>query len=135
MKAYFRNVKEGDKVFGLVFGEGVVSSVWGDGHYTFEVEFLNSFTVPYTPEGFPGWNTGKLYFQTVFYKEDIDLMEYDFAPTDKVLSVKKIIKLRDKKKLEVKCPSGLWQPIDKCPKNISQDYLEDGKLHLFRKAV
>lgn len=135
MKAYFRNVKEGDKVFGLVFGAGVVSSVWGDGYYTFEVEFLNSFTVPYTPEGFPGWNTGKLGFQTVFYKEDIDLMEYDFAPIYKVLSAKKIIKLRDKKKLEAKCPSGLWANISQCPGSLIEEYLEEGKLHLFRKAV
>lgn len=132
--SYFKKVKEGDKVFGLVYGPGVVDTVFGDGYYTFEVSYNNGQTVPYTSEGFPAWNTGKLDFQTVFYKRDIDLMDYDFAPSEKTLSVKKIIKLRDKKKLEVKCPSGLWQPIGECPSSISEEYLEDGKLHLFRKV-
>lgn len=132
---YFKTVEEGDKVFGLVFGPGKISSVWGDGHYTFEVEYSNGSTVPYTPEGNPAWNTSNLDFQTVFYAEDIDLMDQDFAPTEKVLSVKKIIKLRDKKKLEIKCPSGLWQPYDKCPREFAEQYLEEGKLHLFRKLA
>ena len=130
---YFKLAEEDDSVFGLVYGPGKIRNVFGEGHYTFEVEYNNGFTVPYTPEGNPGWNASKLSFQTVFFKEDIDLMDYDFAPNEKILSVKKIIKLRDKKLLEVKCPSGLWQSINKCPREISEDYLEDGKLHLFRK--
>jgi len=133
-EAYFSKVIEGQEVFGLVFGHGVVETVWGDGHYTFEIEYDNGFTVPYTAEGTPGWNTGKLDFQTAFFAKDIDLMEYDFAPTDEVLSAKKIIKLRTKGKLLIKCPSGLWQPLDKCPREFVDAYLEDGKLHLFKKA-
>ncbi len=131
-KAYFSEVKEGDKVFGLVFGPGVVNAVWGDGHYTFEVSYENGYNVPYTDEGIPGWS-GMLDFQTVYNARDIDLMDHDFAPSEETLSVKKIIKLRTKNKLEVKCPSGLWQPVGKCPSYVTEDYLEAGKLHLFRK--
>lgn len=133
-KPYFHNVKEGDEIFGLVFGKGVVRTVWEpDGYYKFEVEFSNDHVVPYTIDGVPGWYA-KLDFQTIYYVNDIDLMSMDFAPTDKVLSAKKIIKLRTKKKLEIKCPSGLWQPVDKCPQYVMESYLEEGKLHLFRKA-
>jgi hypothetical protein len=133
-KPYFHKVKKDQEIFGLVFGHGTVKNVWGDGHYKFEVEFDNGFTVPYTEDGIPGWS-GKLDFQTIYYKEDIDVMSLDFAPTDKVLSAKKIIKLRAKGKLEVKCPSGLWQPVGKCPSYVTEQYLEDGKLHLFRKTI
>jgi len=132
-KPYFFKVKEGLEIFGLVFGHGIVKNVWGDGHYTFEVEFDNNYTVAYTDEGLPSWGGGRFDFQTIFYKDDIDLMEYDFAPTTEPLSAKKIIKLRLKNKLEVRCPSGLWQPINKCPGYVIEEYLEDQQLHLFRK--
>ena len=131
---YFNDVKEGDKVFGLVFGKGIVSSVWDNSFYTFEVEYDNGSVVPYTDEGIPGWNNGLNGRQTVFYKQDVDLMEYDFTPAvDETLSIKKIIKLRTKNKLDIKCPSGIWKPINSCPSYVSERYLEDGKLHLFRK--
>ena len=130
--SYFKKVKVGDKVFGLVFGPGKVSSVWGDGHYTFEVEYEEGSFVPYTPEGKPAWSIN-LDIQTVFYKNDVDLMDYDFAPGKESLSAKKIIKLREKKSLEIKCPSGLWQDYFKCPRSVSEQYLENGQLHLFRK--
>jgi hypothetical protein len=130
---YFKNVEEGDKIFGLVFGKGKVANVWGDGYYTFEIEYDNGYTVPYTPDGVPGWS-GKLDYQTVFYTEDIDLMNLDIAPAEKVLSVKKIIKLRDKGKLEIRCPSGIWTQTEFCPGYVMEEYLENNKLHLFRKA-
>ena len=130
--SYFKKVKQGQEVFGLVFGKGKVINAWGDGYYTFEVEYENNYVVPYTTEGYPAWNNTEI--QTVFYKEDIDLMDYDFAPTEDTLSVKKIIKLRDKKKLEIKCPSGVWQEIDNCPSYIMEDYLEQQKFYLFRKT-
>jgi len=132
--AYFKNVKVGDKVFGFVFGLGVVSKVWEHSFYSFEVEYeSNGIHIPYSIEGIPGWSNG-LGIQTAFYKQDIDLMDYDFAPSDEILSIKKIIRLRDKGKLEVRCPSGLWNTYDKCPINISEGYLESAKLHLFRKS-
>ena len=131
-KPYFHKVAKGDEVYGLVFGHGVVKNVWENSHYTFEVEFDNGYAVPYTTEGYPAW--GMLDTQTVYYKSDIDLVSLDFAPTDKILSVKKIIKLKLKGKLEVRCPSGLWQPSNKCPQYITEEYLESGKLHLFRKS-
>ena len=131
--SYFKKVKEGQEVFGLVFGPGVVKSVWKDSYYTFEVLYNNHHTVPYTDDGVPGWS-GPLDFQTVFYKKDIDVMSIDMAPSEKVLSAKKIIKLRDKKKLMAKCPSGIWSNVRECPNYLIEEYLEEGKLHLFKKA-
>jgi len=133
--SYFNKVKENEKVFGLVFGKGSIRSVWKDSYYTFEVEYENGQVVPYTSDGNPAWNTGRLDFQTVFYKEDIDLCDIDFTPVNKdnVLSAKKIIKLRNNKKLEVKCPSGVWQEISNCPPQLISEYLEDKKFDLFRK--
>jgi hypothetical protein len=132
-KPYFANVSEGDAIFGLVFGPGKVATVWGDGHYNFEVIFENNYTVPYSLDGIPGWSNN-LDFQTIYFADDINVMDYDFAPSEDTLSPKKIIKLRLKDKLEVKCPSGLWQDVNNCPGYIAQDYLEAGKLHLFRKT-
>ena len=131
--SYFKNVTENDKVFGLVYGKGFIRSVWADSYYTFEVEYENGQVVPYTSDGNPGWNTSRFDFQTVFYANEIDLMDHCFAPVEETLSVKKIIKLRDKNKLEIKCPSGLWQKLDKCPSTIANEYLEDKKFHYFRK--
>jgi len=133
MKHYFGDVKVKDKVFGLIFGPGIVRSVWEDSFYHFEVEYKNGFVVPYTADGVPGWNA-KIDFQTVYYKEDIDIMDLDMIPTDKVLSAKKIIKLRDKKKLEIRCPSGIWIPVSKCPNFVFEEYVEQKKFHLFRKS-
>lgn len=131
---YFKKVKIKDKVFGLVYGAGKVVNVWEDSFYTFEVEYKNGMVVPYTPEGIPAWSNGNG-LQTVFYKSDIDLFDYDFSPSDKIISIKKIIKLRDKRKLEVRCPSGIWQNLYDCPMDVSEQYLEDGNLHLFRKSL
>ena len=50
---YFENVKINDEVYGLIFGKGVVTSVW-DGYYKFEVTYPNDYVVPYTDEGIQG---------------------------------------------------------------------------------
>jgi len=137
-KPYFKKVKEGDKIFGLVFGKGVIRNVWGnsekDCHYCFEAEFQNGQCVPYTLEGIPGWSCGKLDFQTIFYEKDINLMEYDISPAYDKINPKKFIKLREEKKLEVKYPSGVWINLEICEnKNIVEEYLEEGRMHMFRK--
>lgn len=130
--SYFKEVKENDEVFGVIFGKGTVTSVWTNSFYTFEVQFENGHSVPYTIDGIPGWNS-KLDTQTVFYKKDIDMMSMDITPSDNKLSFKKIIKLRTKNKLEVKCPSGIWQVITHCPSYIIEEYIVNNRLHLFRK--
>lgn len=130
-KENFNNVEEGDLVFGLVFGPGQVRTVLS-GYYHFEVEYENGHIVPYTINGIPGWSND-LDFQTVYYRRDIDLMNYDFATTEKILSVKKIIKLRDKDKLEIKCKSGIWMSTNKCPSDYMELMLETNKLYLFRR--
>jgi hypothetical protein len=129
--SYFKNVKVGDKVFGLVFGLGTVHKVFEDSHYRLMVDFKDEYEIPYTEDGIPGW--GKFKEQTLFFKNDIDLTDYHFGSIDKVLSPKKIIKLRDRKKLEVRLPSGIWHPYNKKVKKYCQDLLEKEKFHLFKK--
>lgn len=129
--SYFKDVKVGDKLFGLVFGAGVVSKVFEDSHYKMLVEFKNGHEVPYTQEGVPGW--GNFTNQTIFYKNDIDLTDVDFLPVTKVLSAKKIIKYREKKKLEVRLPSGIWSNCEECVKEYIEELLENELYHLFRK--
>jgi len=129
--SYFKKVTKGDKVFGLVFGLGTVTNVLEDGYYTLIVTFKNDYEVPYTEDGIPGW--GKFKEQTLFYKDDIDLTEFDFTPIEKVLTPKKIIKFREKKKLEVRLPSGIWKRANKKVKTYVEELLEEEKYHFFRK--
>ena len=130
--AYFDNVKVKDKLYGLVFGRGKVSQVFENSHYKMMVKFKNGHEVPYTEDGIPGWGNFKK--QTIFYKDDIDLTDVDFTPVTKVLSPKKIIKLREKKKLEGRLPSGVWTNCTKCVSGYIEDMLEAENYHLFRKS-
>jgi hypothetical protein len=129
--AYFDNVKIGDNLYGLVFGQGHVIEVFEDSHYRMMVSFKNGYEVPYTEDGIPGWGNFKK--QTIFYKHDIDLTDVDFTPAKKVLSAKKIIKLREKKKLQVRLPSGIWTECSKCVKEYVEELLEKEKYHMFKK--
>jgi hypothetical protein len=129
---YFKDVKEGDKVYGLVFGAGVVKNVFDDGFYKIMVSFKNGHEVPYDVDGVPGWGNFKK--QTLFFKNDIDLTDLDFSPVSKVLSAKKIIKLREKDKLDVRLPSGVWTNCQKCVVGYVEEMLENENYHLFRKA-
>lgn len=134
----FGNVQPGQRVFGLIFGNGVVRNVW-DGHYKFEVEYENGQVVPYCENGVPGWRVFKNRnledLQTVFYAKDIDILSLDMSPTEKIPSIKKIIKWKSNGKLEIKCPSGIWRNVSECPEEISEEYISEAKFHLFRKAI
>lgn len=129
--AYFDKVQLKDKLYGIVFGAGKVTQVFEDSHYKMMVTFKNGYEVPYTEDGIPGWGNFKK--QTIFYKQDIDLTNVDFTPVNKILSPKKIIKLREKGKLEVRLPSGIWTDCKKCIKEYVQDLLENEQYHFFRK--
>ncbi len=129
--AYFDKVSKGDKVYGLVFGPGKVSEVFKDSYYKMMVTFKNGHEVPYDEDGIPGW--GRFKQQTLFYKNDIDLTKVDFSPVTKVLTPKKIIKLREKEKLEVRLPSGIWTDCSKCVNDYVEEMLELENYHLFRK--
>jgi len=129
--SYFKKVKIGDKLYGIVFGAGVVTQVFEDSHYKMMVTFKNGYEVPYTEDGIPGWGNFKK--QTIFYKKDIDLTDIDFLPVTKVLTAKKIIKLREKKRLEMRLPSGAWAKLSKCPLEYIEKMLEQENYHLFRR--
>jgi len=131
--AYFDDVKVGDELYGMVFGAGKVSQVFEDSHYKIMVSFKNGYEVPYTEDGIPGWGNFKK--QTLYYKSDIDLTDVDFSSVTKVLSPKKIIKLREKKKLEIRLPSGVWTDCKKCVKEYIEEMLEKENYHLFRKKA
>ena len=128
---YFKKAKEGDKVYGLVFGKGKVIAVYPDSHYSIMVEFDNGYQVPYTEEGVPGW--GRFKKQTLFYRNDVDMSRADFSPVEKILSPKKIIKLREKNQLQVRLPSGLWTNVKKADPDYVEQLLENEQYHLFRK--
>jgi hypothetical protein len=134
---YFTYVQKGDKVFGMVYGKGVVRNVFGnDSKYTFEVEYeTNDQVVPYTEEGVPAWSNKD--YQTVYYSKDIDIMDLNITPVnlDKPLNPKKIIKLRNKQQLEVKCSSGIWTNYKECDQNLVEQYLEEDKFYLFREVI
>lgn len=129
--AYFSNAKKGDKVYGLIFGKGKIVDIFPDSFYSIMVEFKNGYEVPYTDEGIPGWGDFKK--QTLFYRNDVYLSNEDFSPIDKVLTPKKIIKLREKKKLQVRLPSGLWTSVKKADIEYVEKMLKKEKYHLFRK--
>ncbi len=129
--AYFDNAKVGDKVYGLVFGKGKIVNVFPDSYYSIMVEFKNGYEVPYTVDGIPGWGNFKK--QTLFYRDDIDLSDKDFSPLTQLLPIKKIIKLREKKALEVRVPSGLWKSIKKVDSSYVEEMLEKENFHLFRE--
>lgn len=129
--AYFSDAKIGDKVYGLIFGKGKIVDIFPDSYYSIMVEFKNGYEVPYTDDGIPGWGNFKK--QTLFFRNDVDLCNEDFSPVDKVLAPKKIIKLREKKKLEVRCPSGAWVNAKKVDDEYIEKILKKDKYHLFRK--
>jgi len=130
-EAYLAKAKVGKEMFGLVFGHGKIDYIDEGGFYTVFVTFDNGNQVPYTDEGIPAW--GNYDYQTLFYKEDIELEALDFSTVEKLPTPKKIIKWRDKEKLEVKCPSGLWGDAVNCPVTYVEQLLEAGKLWMFRK--
>jgi len=129
--AYFDNAKIGDKVYGFVFGKGKIVDIFPDSFYSLMVEFKNGYEVPYTADGVPGWGNFKK--QTLFYRDDIDLSDKDFSPVTDVLSIKKIIKLRENNDLEVRVPSGIWKSIKKVDPDYVEEMLEKENLHLFRE--
>ena len=131
--AYFSKAKVGDKVYGLVFGKGKIVAVYPDSHYSIMVEFNKGYEVPYTDDGIPGWGNFKK--QTLYYRTDVDLSKADFSPVEKILSPKKIIKLREQGKLQVRLPSGLWTNVKKADPQYVEQLLENEQYHLFRKKA
>ena len=131
--SYFKDVKKGDKVVGLVFGPGKVVEVYEpDSFYAFEVDFKNGYQVPYTIDGIPAW--GRFDEQTLFYKKDIDLSECDHEGVVDILPLKKIVKLLSRGKLEVKTPSGVWHNATKVERSYLEKILEDKLFFLVREV-
>ena len=135
---YFKDVKKDEEVYGYVYGKGKVKYVIDDkfdidGFYAFSVEYDNGEEVFYTREGAPNWCNSNGCIQTVYYKDDIDLMDEDFSPSEESLTPKKIMKLRSKEKLEMKCPSGIWRDVKECPDSVFLGAITKEQYHLFRK--
>ena len=131
--AYFDNAKVGDKVYGLIFGRGKIVEIYPDSHYTIMVRFKNGDEIPYTEDGIPGWGNFKK--QTCYYRSDVDLTKVDFSVAEKKLTHKKILKLQEKGRLEVRLPSGAWADVAKCPENYIEDICQKENYHLFRKKL
>ncbi len=129
--AYFDNAKAGDKVFGLIFGKGKIVEVFDEHYYSLIVRFKNGYEVPFNKEGVAGW--GNFNKQTLFYLKDIQLDKLDFSPLLEVLKPKEIQKLRNKNKLEIRVPSGLWVDVKKADQSYVEAMLEKKRYHLFRK--
>jgi len=129
--AYFKKAKKGDKVYGLIFGKGKIAEVYPDSFYPIVIEFDNGYEVPYTEDGVPSWGNFKK--QTMYYRDDVDLCNEDFSPADRILSPKKIIKLREKNKLEVRLPSGIWRNSKKADEAYLESILKRELYHLFRE--
>jgi hypothetical protein len=138
--SYFENVKVGDEVYGFVYGKGVVKYVIDDqfdmdGFYAFSVEYDNGEEVFYTRDGVPNWCNSDGCIQTVYWRDDIDLLDEDFSPSEGALAPKKIMKLRVKDKLEMKCPSGIWRQVSQCPDSVFLGAITKEQYHLFRKKL
>jgi hypothetical protein len=128
---YFEDAKVGDNIYDLVFGAGKIAKIFDNSHYKIMVDFKNGYEVPYTEDGISGWGNFKK--QTLFHKNDVDLTDVDFSPVSKVLSAKKIIKLREKDRLQVRFPSGVWKNVKKAEPSYVEDLLEREKYYMFRK--
>ena len=137
---YFENVNVGDAVYGFIYGKGEVTYVIDDkfdmdGFYVFEVTYENGESVFYTREGVPNWCNADGCLQTVYWMYDIEIMDEDFSPSEGGLTPKKIMKLRSKDKLEMKCPSGIWRNVTDCPDTVFLGAITKEQFHLFRKEV
>lgn len=131
----FKDIKPGDEkeLFGTIYGNPVKITLLG-GTYFFQVEYENGQTVPYTIDGIPSWNMYGNDIQTIFYKKDLDLFDYDFSPiNDDELTIKKIAKCKMKEKLEVKVDSGLWFFYRDVPEDLIEEYIIKGKFTRFRE--
>jgi hypothetical protein len=135
---YFDNVKLNDEVYGFIYGKGTVTYVINDqfdidGFYAFEVTYDNGESVFYTKEGVPNWCNSAGCLQTVYWRDDIDLIDEDFSPSEGSMAPKKIMKLRLKDKLEMKCPSGIWRSVSQCPESVFLGAITKEQYYLFRK--
>jgi hypothetical protein len=132
IKKDFKNAIVCEEVYGLTFGKGKITKVFDDNSYfKIIVEFENGYEIPYTEDGIPNW--GNIKSRTLFYKEDVDLTNVDFKPNLKPLSYKKLIKLREKNKLEIQLPSGLWIDYFLSELEYREKLLANEKIHMFRK--
>lgn len=137
---YFSKVKQGEKVFSIIYGKGIVIFSLPkehrlDGFFIFAVKYSKKTTVYYTVDGFPNWSSGNSFYQTVFYKKDINFDDMDMQNIDNSLSEKKIVKYKDQGMLEIQCPSGIWRNIDDVPERLVDKALQKSKFYLFRKSL
>lgn len=134
---YFSNVKIKTKVFSLIYGKGIVIFVLPkehmlEGFYTFAVEYKKKNIVYYTIDGYPNWLAGAC-CQTVFYRDDIDLQDFDTQDEENAPTIGQILKWQNNSTLEMQCPSGVWRNVEQTPSTLVNKALKKAKYYLFRK--
>lgn len=136
--SYFDDVKTKQEVFSMIYGNGKVCYVLDkksrtDGFFTFQVQYETE-KVYYTTDGVPDWCSFEGNCQTVYYKDDLDKPEMSYEQRqDDVLSEKKIMKLKDQDRLEIRTPSGAWINANVCPPKLVFEALRNENYYLFRK--
>ena len=76
-------------------------------------------------------------FRTLYYCDYIDFSKIDFTPNENAPEIEEVKKIYNDRResdniLEMRCPSGLWQKINLCPRKMVQKTLASGKNYLFR---
>jgi len=127
------SMKIGTNVYGVIYGKGVITNVFTNSFYKFEVTYENGDVIFYTEDGVPGWGL-KHGLQTVYNIEDVNIIEHDISPSVGPMSMKKIIKYIMDETIEIKCPSGVWRSVSQAPQVLVDKYLMTGSLHLFRRS-
>lgn len=135
----FEDIKLGDEMYSIVFGEGKVRFVLAkslrlDGYYVFEVEYDNGQRVYYTVDGKPSWckDMNKC-TKTVCYKHEVNFDEVDRSEDVTPLTKFKIEKLRFDGLLEMRSPAGGWIDATLMPDVMVDNAVNNEEYHLFRE--
>lgn len=135
---YLENIAEGDKMYSLIYGEGICVNATPkdrriDDFFMCSVKYGTKI-IHYTEAGVPDWDKDSCGTQTVFYKDDMNFQPKDFVASKNTLTINQIKKLKDSSSLEMKCPSGIWRNVQQCPMKLVKKAIKNMKTYLFRKT-
>lgn len=132
-------------VFDIIYGEGVIVDMNGEGDYPIVAVFSNKephTTMSYTKSGIPAWVKSGEWDRVLYTADELTLLDIAsyLSPNFKVLKLEEIFKIENKHMvevrsgIEVRCPSGIWVNSLNLPECIIDEYLEKDALHLFRSS-